>query len=40
MDEFLSLAANHTIIAVPHEGDKWIDVGTTESVTKAEAMFL
>lgn len=40
MDEFLKLAANHTVTGVPHQGDKWIDVGTTENLAKAEAMFL
>ncbi len=40
MDAFLSLAANHTVIGMPHEGDRWIDVGRIESVAKAEEMFI
>lgn len=40
MDSFLSLAADNTIIGMPHNGDRWIDVGKPESVAKAEEMFL
>ena len=39
MDGFLQLAKTHVITGVPHDGDKWIDVGKPEAVAKAEAMF-
>jgi N-acetyl-alpha-D-muramate 1-phosphate uridylyltransferase len=38
-DMYLSLASLHKIMAFPHNGCRWIDVGKTESIQKAEAMF-
>jgi N-acetyl-alpha-D-muramate 1-phosphate uridylyltransferase len=38
-DMYLDLAPAHKIMGWPHSGDRWIDVGKTESVAKAEAMF-
>lgn len=39
MDAYLDLAAEHTIMAYDHTGDKWVDVGRTESVAVAEDLF-
>lgn len=39
MDMYLDLAAEHKIMGWPHGGDRWIDVGKTDSVAKAEEMF-
>lgn len=38
-DMYLDLAKEHKIMAYPHNGYRWIDVGKTESVKKAEALF-
>lgn len=37
---YLDLAPEHTIMGFPHSGDRWMDVGKTESVKKAEALFM
>lgn len=39
IDVFLHLAPTHKIVGFDHTGDKWIDVGRTESVALAEQMF-
>lgn len=38
-DMYLDLAPEHKIMGFPHNGCRWIDVGKTESVKKAEALF-
>jgi N-acetyl-alpha-D-muramate 1-phosphate uridylyltransferase len=38
-DMYLDLAPGHTIMGWEHSGDRWIDVGKTESVAKAAALF-
>jgi N-acetyl-alpha-D-muramate 1-phosphate uridylyltransferase len=38
-DMYLDLAPDHKIMGWEHSGDRWIDVGKTESVAKAEALF-
>ncbi len=38
-DMYLDLAPEHKIMGFPHSGDRWMDVGKTESVKKAEAIF-
>lgn len=39
IDVYLSLAAQHTIVAFDHSGGKLVDVGRPESVAVAEALF-
>ena len=39
IDVFLHLAPTHKIVGFDHSGDRWIDVGRTESVPLAEQMF-
>jgi N-acetyl-alpha-D-muramate 1-phosphate uridylyltransferase len=39
-DMYLDLAPEHKIMGFPHSGDRWMDVGKTESVKKAEALFM
>ena len=39
VDAYLSLAGNNSIVAFDHSGDKWVDVGSNESVPIAEALF-
>lgn len=39
IEVFLSLAANHPIYCYDHSGGKLVDVGRTESVAVAEALF-
>ena len=39
IDLYLELAANHTILAYDHTGDKFVDVGKPESVAIAESIF-
>lgn len=39
IDVFLHLATGHKIVSYDHTGDKWIDVGKSESVKFAEEMF-
>jgi N-acetyl-alpha-D-muramate 1-phosphate uridylyltransferase len=39
-DMYLDLASDHKIMGYVHHGDRWIDVGKTESVAKAEALFV
>ncbi len=38
-DLYLELAKKHTILGYNHTGDKWVDVGKTESVAIAESLF-
>jgi MurNAc alpha-1-phosphate uridylyltransferase len=38
-DLYLELAKENTILGYDHTGDKWVDVGKTESVAVAEALF-
>lgn len=38
-DLYLELAKQHTILGYDHTGDKWVDVGKTESVAVAESLF-
>jgi MurNAc alpha-1-phosphate uridylyltransferase len=38
-DLYLELAKKHLILGYEHTGDKWIDVGKTESVATAETLF-
>jgi N-acetyl-alpha-D-muramate 1-phosphate uridylyltransferase len=38
-DMYLDLAPEHKIMCWEHGGERWIDVGKTESVAKAEALF-
>jgi N-acetyl-alpha-D-muramate 1-phosphate uridylyltransferase len=38
-DMYLDLAPAHNIMGWEHSGDRWIDVGKTESVEKAAALF-
>jgi NDP-sugar pyrophosphorylase family protein len=39
VDTYLSLAPTYPIFGYNHTGDKLVDVGRTESVAVAEAMF-
>lgn len=39
VDAYLELAKDHTLIGFDHSGDKWVDVGRTESVDVAEKLF-
>lgn len=39
IDVYLHLTGKHKIVGYNHTGDKWIDVGRTESVPIAEDMF-
>jgi NDP-sugar pyrophosphorylase family protein len=39
-DVYLDLAKNNVVAGYDHTGDKWIDVGKTESVAVAEKLFL
>jgi len=39
IDLYLKLAANHTILAYDHTGDKFVDVGKPASVAIAESIF-
>lgn len=39
-DVYLELAKQHTILGYDHTGDRWADVGKTESVAIAESLFL
>jgi len=39
IDAYLDLAADHTILGYDHSGDHLVDVGKTESVAVAEALF-
>jgi MurNAc alpha-1-phosphate uridylyltransferase len=39
IDLYLDLAAKHLILGYDHTGDKWTDVGKTESVHIAESLF-
>ena len=38
-DLYLELAKQHTILGYNHTGDKWVDVGKTETVAIAESLF-
>ena len=38
-DLYLELAKQHAILGYDHTGDKWVDVGKTESVAVAESLF-
>jgi NDP-sugar pyrophosphorylase family protein len=38
-DMYLELAKEHAILGYDHTGDKWVDVGKTESIAVAEALF-
>jgi N-acetyl-alpha-D-muramate 1-phosphate uridylyltransferase len=38
-DLYLELAKENTILGYDHTGDKWVDVGKTESVAVAESLF-
>jgi N-acetyl-alpha-D-muramate 1-phosphate uridylyltransferase len=38
-DLYLNLAKDHLILGYDHTGDRWVDVGKTESVAVAEKMF-
>ncbi len=38
-DLYLELAKQHTILGYDHSGDKWVDVGKTETVAIAESLF-
>lgn len=38
-DVYLQLAGEHLILGFDHTGDKFVDVGKTDSVAKAEALF-
>ena len=38
-DLYLELAKKHTILGYDHTGDKWVDVGKTETVAIAESLF-
>jgi NDP-sugar pyrophosphorylase family protein len=38
-DLYLELAKQHTILGYDHTGDKWVDVGKTESIAVAESLF-
>jgi N-acetyl-alpha-D-muramate 1-phosphate uridylyltransferase len=39
MDTYLDLAAENVILGYDHTGDKWVDVGRSESVAIAEELF-
>jgi NDP-sugar pyrophosphorylase family protein len=39
-DVYLELAKNHTILGYDHTGDKFVDVGKTDSIVVAESLFL
>lgn len=38
-DLYLELAREHMILGYDHTGDKWVDVGKTESMAVAESLF-
>jgi MurNAc alpha-1-phosphate uridylyltransferase len=38
-DLYLELAKQHLILGYDHTGDKWVDVGKTESIAVAERLF-
>jgi NDP-sugar pyrophosphorylase family protein len=38
-DLYLELAKEHTILGYDHTGDKFVDVGKTDSIAKAESLF-
>jgi N-acetyl-alpha-D-muramate 1-phosphate uridylyltransferase len=38
-DLYLELAKQHAILGYDHTGDKWVDVGKTESIPVAESLF-
>ncbi len=38
-DVYLELAKNHTILGYDHTGDKFVDVGRTDSIAVAESIF-
>jgi N-acetyl-alpha-D-muramate 1-phosphate uridylyltransferase len=38
-DLYLHLAKEHLIMGYDHTGDKWVDVGKTESIAVAESLF-
>lgn len=38
-DVYLELAKEHTILGYDHTGDKFVDVGKTDSIAKAESLF-
>ena len=38
-DLYLELARQHTILGYDHSGDRWVDVGKTESIAVAERFF-
>lgn len=38
-DMYLDLAKEHTILGYDHTGDKFVDVGKTDSIAKAESLF-
>ncbi|MEO5564909.1 MAG: sugar phosphate nucleotidyltransferase [Chitinophagaceae bacterium] len=38
-DMYLELAKQHAILGYDHTGDKWVDVGKTESIAVAESLF-
>ena len=40
IDVYLSLAADYPIYGYDHSGDKLVDVGTIESIAKAESLFI
>ena len=39
IDVYLHLAADHKVMGFDHTGDRWVDVGRTESVITAEQLF-
>jgi NDP-sugar pyrophosphorylase family protein len=39
IDVYLSLAADHLIMGYDHTGDRFVDVGKTESIAVAESIF-
>src|SRR5690606_18520008 len=38
-DVYLELAKEHLILGYDHSGDKFVDVGKTESIARAESLF-
>lgn len=38
-DMYLELAKKHSILGFNHTGDRWVDVGKTESIAVAESLF-
>ena len=38
-DVYLELAKEHTILGYDHPGDKFVDVGKTDSIAKADSLF-